>query len=442
MNNLALTRNWIQEKPLMRLVLIGLLIRLVLIPFFGHVDLLSEARRVFFWAEEGIYLDNIGRNTTMFIQVVFFKFTSLFLPEKSSMLYHLDMTRTTAEIPHYFEFVSHPTIYRTIFALKLPFLIADLLIALCVYRYFDEHRQGIRAAALWLFNPVTLFAFYIFGRFEAIPILFVMGALLALKNKRLILAAILLGLCVNAREMNIFYAPIFVAMMFSFSANEYSIQRRLIAVAIVAVLTAIALQIIPVVSGGLDAFGRDSVSIANESRVDGLYRFKIGGLAMFPMFYFIATLFAWNSKVSLPDKSIFVFALAMMSFFLFASHTAHFSSWMILFPALFYGYNRALLKPFIIYCCMWIIYNLLITDLGVYTLWLASPWAMGNAGIPNFPALYQQVEHHLGPLDLATATAFIRTFYVTSIGYMIFQMWQTVCERKRTEEIQDLGKEQ
>jgi len=70
------------NNQFLRLIIIGLLLRIILMPFFGHIDVLSEARRVYYWAEHNIFLDYISRNTTMFIEVVFFKLFGFLIPDR------------------------------------------------------------------------------------------------------------------------------------------------------------------------------------------------------------------------------------------------------------------------------------------------------------------------------------------------------------------------
>ena len=51
----AVAKVWLTQENFYRLVLFAVLMRIILMPFFGHVDVLSEARRIFFWDQQGIY---------------------------------------------------------------------------------------------------------------------------------------------------------------------------------------------------------------------------------------------------------------------------------------------------------------------------------------------------------------------------------------------------
>ena len=59
------------------------------------------------------------------------------------------------------------------------------------------------ALKIWLCNPVTLYAFYLFGRFESIPIFFFALTLRLAQKQRLLAAAVALGLTLNCQNKRI-----------------------------------------------------------------------------------------------------------------------------------------------------------------------------------------------------------------------------------------------
>jgi len=85
--------------------------------------------------------------------------------------------------------------------LKLPYLIFDLGIGFVLMRFFKKEKEKILAFALWIFNPVNLYATYMIGQFDIIPtFLSLLALFFVLKNKGgekffyLFLAAVMLGL--------------------------------------------------------------------------------------------------------------------------------------------------------------------------------------------------------------------------------------------------------
>ena len=423
----ALGVKGISRETFYRWVLAAIILRIVLMPFFGHVDVLSEARRIFYWDQNGIYFDDISRNATALFQLFFFKIFSVFIENKEVLFFHEDMRNSTAHPFEYFEFVSQPTIFRTLFIIKIPFFVADMLSAYAIYQLSRAHfpqqnRRGAQRAVLfWLFNPITLFAFYIFGRFESIPVMFCLLSLLALQRQQLLLSAILMGLSVNSREIFIFMAPIYLALILSPAANNFAWPRRLIATVICVFAVAVATQMISLTGAEVDAFGRQVSSITAESRVDYLFQFIVGSYLMFPMAYLLLLLFIWNNKGELDRAALIGCVLFLLAFFAFSSHTAHYTSWLIGFVCIYYAGNERLLKPLLLLCLTWVLLNLSITDLGVFTTWLASPWSISFSGLPNFPRMYEAFGF-TQILDLRTFQRICRTFYAACLWYLAAQI--------------------
>ncbi|MDW7772667.1 MAG: hypothetical protein SCH71_07225 [Desulfobulbaceae bacterium] len=421
------------NNQFLRLMIIGLLIRIILMPFFGHIDVLSEARRVYYWSENNIFLDYISRNTTMFIEVIFFKLTSFLLPDRNAMFFQPDLYHTTASHLHSFEFVSHSTVFRTLFILKLPFLVCDMLTAWAVYSYFPQKEDGLRSCAMWLFNPVTLFAFYIFGRFESIPIFFSAVAFLAVKKHRILLAAVLLGLCLNGREMMIFYFLVFLATVITAPVQQVPLKEKILASAIIIFFAAGTLNLFTAFAGYFqEEGGREVGRILKEGRVVHLFAFSLHRIMAIPLIYSLILIWIWTSRADIEKKVLLGCALAMMSFFAFSSHTAHFTSWMVIFPVLFYGYDRTLLKPFIAFCIGWIGHWAFNTDLGVFTWWLAAPFSLHFTRIPTLPEMFQWINNGQTIFDLRMMIYLFRTFFIASLIYMAYLMIRVVGKSDET----------
>lgn len=415
------------NRRFLHLIFLAILLRVLIMPFFAHMDALSEARRVFYWAENNIFLGNTARNTTMFIEVIFYHITSLFLSNAHG-LYHInDITQSTSTIPHYFEFVSNPHIFRALFFIKLPYLVFDIGTAFIIYNYFSDKTKAIRSCLIWCFNPITLFAFYIFARFESIPIFFIAAALLACKKQRIILAAFLLGLCLNGREMMIMYSPIFILTVLFASFKHISMNRKIVSICIVLLFTIIALQLYTYILP--DSVGAKVGTIMKEGRVKHLFNFNLHGIMFIPLIYALILMWIASSNIIHHQKLLLGCGLAMLSFFAFSSHSAHYPAWLMLFPAIYFGYDRRILWPFIALCLAWFIHWLSITDLGVFTLWLASPFSLNFIGVPNVPMLYQEFAAELGIFDRDMIIYLARSVFLASLFYMAGLMLQITLKK-------------
>jgi len=95
----------------------------------------------------------------------------------------------------------------------VPYLLCDFAIALVLLRLFaDRPGKGLKAAAMWLLNPVTIFTFYVFGRHDAIAILFIALGLLALARSEILRSALSIGIALWSRYYPVLLLPFLVAV--------------------------------------------------------------------------------------------------------------------------------------------------------------------------------------------------------------------------------------
>lgn len=90
-------------------------------------------------------------------------------------------------------------LYLHLILLKIPYLPFDLLIAYLFYNLFSTKREKVLAFTLWIFNPWVLYSTYMVGQFDVIPTAFVVLVLYVLNKKidlhrRVFLAAFFLGI--------------------------------------------------------------------------------------------------------------------------------------------------------------------------------------------------------------------------------------------------------
>jgi hypothetical protein len=140
-------------KPLTPWFLAGLGVRLALAPFTSHPFDMSV------WISHQARLFNAGLNPLFnwkFSLPMMGVLLSTFLPALGTS--------------HAFRI---PQVLALQFWIKLPFIAADLWIALllrrCIYRATLNEREGRRAALVWLFNPIAIFYTAVHGQFDALP---------------------------------------------------------------------------------------------------------------------------------------------------------------------------------------------------------------------------------------------------------------------------------
>ena len=102
-------------------------------------------------------------------------------------------------------------LFKNIFLLKLPYLIFDFSLAGLLLKIFKE--KGQRAFKIWMLNPLTLYATFAMGQFDVIPTLLVVAALfLAMKNKKW-LSVMMLGLGGAFKMFPLIFLPIFALVL-------------------------------------------------------------------------------------------------------------------------------------------------------------------------------------------------------------------------------------
>ncbi|KKR80036.1 MAG: hypothetical protein UU73_C0001G0203 [Candidatus Daviesbacteria bacterium GW2011_GWA1_41_61] len=107
--------------------------------------------------------------------------------------FHLNFLVDVAQV------LGQSQLYLHLLLLKIPYLLFDLPLAFLLAKFFDSPKEKFLAFTLWIFNPVNLYATYMMGQFDVIPVFFSTLALyLVLRQKgrglkNLLLSALLLG---------------------------------------------------------------------------------------------------------------------------------------------------------------------------------------------------------------------------------------------------------
>jgi len=177
------------------LLFVGVIIRLALMPTTLHVDLWGHSFSAYFLAYQGewnIYetlaslpashplVMNFGVSDIFiyppltYYTLSFFKFLTrpfsdgFFLPWLMS---NLDKVHT------------YPGLLREIFLSKLPYLFLDVALAFFLAGLFKKEKAKKIAFALWMFNPLALYATFMVGQLDLLPVFFVVLSLYFFKRK-------------------------------------------------------------------------------------------------------------------------------------------------------------------------------------------------------------------------------------------------------------------
>ncbi|MEN2974840.1 MAG: hypothetical protein ABDH32_04590 [Candidatus Caldarchaeales archaeon] len=102
-------------------------------------------------------------------------------------------------------------LYLTVFLIKLPIIISDILVGLVIYmialRLGYEDRKALIISSIWLFNPITFFISSIWGMFDSISVLFMLTALSSVLNGKYMRAGVLIGIGVSIKFLPVLIIP-------------------------------------------------------------------------------------------------------------------------------------------------------------------------------------------------------------------------------------------
>lgn len=218
-------RDPLQRWPLLGWLGVGLAVRLLVMPFAFHGDLLAVYWRAHLIAYEGQlfagYLVNMGAH---YVHAASLRLLDPLLPAPEAVWtqpwWWDDMAGLMPQVTR--DFASSPDVFSTLFALKLPYLAFDLGAGLLLLALVSTARPDAirRAWAFWMLSPIGIYATYLFARYEVMPVALVLAAILACERKRPWSGAVLLGLAVTMRTYPLLLIPVFALVVVRGGARQ------------------------------------------------------------------------------------------------------------------------------------------------------------------------------------------------------------------------------
>ncbi len=208
---------------------LAIIIRLLIMPFFFHPDIKTYHFQASFLKQGVIniydYLDYHKTELTLKEEFIYFPLTYFFLGGYQSLVSpilgpHFNNWLTNAEQINF----SAVAIYRYLFFLKLPYLFVDLLISWVLIKLVSEENVKQKLLLFWLYNPITIFLIYVFSNVDVFPVFFSVLSLLAIKNKKWILAGAMLGIGVGFKAYPLLFLPF---LLLSIGKNKDKVKALL-----------------------------------------------------------------------------------------------------------------------------------------------------------------------------------------------------------------------
>ena len=196
-----------QAKKVWLWLAVGLVVRVVLLPWFASVDLLSNIYVTSVLVDHHQLL-----NTTADPPPIFFLNGGLdflvrpWISSQIGSVFSGGASFTPDYEPQALA-ANMPGINLLIAVLKVPYLVADLAIAFLLPRFFNDSRAAFVALLLWWFNPISIFVSYMVGQYDIIATAFVLGAFYALRTDRKVACTAALGFAIIFEVFAILLVP-------------------------------------------------------------------------------------------------------------------------------------------------------------------------------------------------------------------------------------------
>ena len=386
----------------------GFLIRFLLMPVSGHLDLLLSSWREYLWAFKGVIKFNDLIEASLALYIKIFRSQLSLLPS----LIDIPNSEGTLGLKEQATFLSSFRAWRYLFFFKLPFLMFDLASVYFIWKLFKDRAQKIMALAFWAFNPFLIFAVYVWGRYEIVPIVLTIVSLYFLKNQKNWLAILFLGLAIAGRMPFILLLPFYVIYL-------SKIKLDYLKYFIVGLLPLIVITKIIEIAGGTNIFSDAVQSGFADYLVRGGIGQQFGAIVPFLILYPLA-LYLYYRHPKVHDFKVMTgfSAIGLLIFFGTSYFHPQYLAWLSPVILITFVYNRKIAWAYlgmsaIYFVLMDIFYNRIASSLLFQPLGLF--W-------DNFGGLRSQRIFY--DFNAETLISIFHTLFVLTIGILIWQIYQ------------------
>ena len=408
-------------------ILIGLFLRLILMPFTVHPDIRAFDLGAYLISQKGEFLtfyDYLSRLNpenpllknykpdffiypplAYLLPAVFMTLLAPFYDFTLNNIFLLDMEKTYQAIG----------LFKNLFLLKLPYLLFDFLLAFLLYQIFTR-KEGKTAFKLWMINPLTLYATFAIGQIDIFPTLMVVAALFfAFKDKK-IYSALMLGIGGAFKLFPLLFLPIFALVL----ENKFWKRLKFLVTGLMPYLLVVAPYFL------FSPMYRHAALLASQSEKMLFMKLPLSGaeyISVFALGYFILLFLA--SRLTGNKQALWKLGLALM--LLFFSITHYHPQWFLW------------ITPFLI----WLIVNYGKKYLGHITLLVGCYMTIVlffetslHLGLfaPIFPSLSKAgslASLLSGVTDIFTIKSLIRSLFVATAFFLISNVFGIVKTRRR-----------
>ena len=200
----------VYRKKIIFYLILGLLIRVIIMPFFTHWDLPAIYEMSHYFSYHHIFdiysvVYNYNHWSADFPPLVFYTFGGYLWLIKWLMPLFDSFKHFQFNSLYYPGWVTSIQAFRYLFLLKIPYLIFDIFIGFALTHFFLDKDKKIKIFTLWMLNPVSLYITYMFGQFDVIPTALVILSLLLVKKGKISWSFLILGLAIAFKNYPLFF---------------------------------------------------------------------------------------------------------------------------------------------------------------------------------------------------------------------------------------------
>lgn len=376
---------------------LGLLIRLILMPFFGHWDLTSLHQVAS--AGPSRFYDfsfSIYPPLTYYLLIIWQKIISFFVSFDFFDLLNL---------PNIVSFTSS-RVFRHLFLLKSLHLFFDLPCAFLLKEILKSETKKKMAFALWMLNPILLYTTYMWGTVDVLVSFFLLFCLFLALKGRVLLGAFSLGVSAAFKIFPLVFLPFYLVTAFKKAKERF----------------------LGLVLGALPFFlssfyhWRDirffkQVLLSDRSRLLSQAGIYIGAdqfLMVFFLFYFLFLFWSWEKLKGRRQLLPICFFLIFLSFYGLVAFTPQWFLWGLPLFILVFSSNPFLWPGFLL---IFLVYFLLVFSFEIsLNLGLLAPIERTVLEWPSFGDILGQF------LSINFIRSFLRTFLASLFFWLAFQL--------------------
>lgn len=212
-------------------LLIGVLLRLFLMPITSHPDLWGHSFTAYFLVYEGKLnpyqhmqdlpadyplVKNIGISDIFIYPPLTYFTIGLFRVLIKPFVDPNFIPWLMENMGHVYE---RKDLFSILFLFKLPYLFIDVAVGFLLAALFDDAKKKKLVFTLWMLNPVTLYATFMMGQLDILPVLFTVLSLYYAKKGKYTASLISLGIGGSYKMYPLFFI-IPAALLFSKGFKE------------------------------------------------------------------------------------------------------------------------------------------------------------------------------------------------------------------------------